>query len=120
MGGIKVDVERSFTDPLYPAPNNEYQTLTFDAGVQTMNGATALTFARSRHGNNGEGSDFARARRQQKIMLALKQKLLSFGTLANPVRINNVIDSLERHMTTNLEFSEIVSFMKLARELEDP
>lgn len=120
IGGVKVDVERSFTDPLYPAPNDEYQTVTFAKGVQTMNGKVALKYARSRHGNNGEGSDFARAARQQKILLALKQKLLSFGTLANPVRINNVINSLERHLTTNLEFSEIVSFIKLARDLKSP
>ncbi|PIT86120.1 MAG: hypothetical protein COU33_04915, partial [Candidatus Magasanikbacteria bacterium CG10_big_fil_rev_8_21_14_0_10_43_6] len=119
VGGVKVDVERSFTDPLYPAANNLYQTVTFKAGVQNMEGKTALKYARSRHGNNGEGSDFARARRQQKILLALKEKLLSFGTLANPVRINNVITSLEEHLTTNLEFSEIVSFIKLARELEN-
>lgn len=120
VGGIKVDVARSFTDPLYPAANDQYQTATFRSGVQTMDGNTALKYARSRHGNNGEGSDFARAARQQKILLALKQKLLSFGTLANPVRINNVINSLETHLTTNLEFSEIVSFIKLARDLDAP
>lgn len=119
VGGVKVNVEKSFTDPLYPAANDLYQTVTFKAGEQNMNGATALKYARSRHGNNGEGSDYARAYRQQKILLALKEKLLSFGTIANPVRINNVINSLERHLTTNLEFSEIVSFIKLARELHD-
>ena len=81
-----------------------------------MNGSTALKFARSRHGNNGEGSDFARAKRQQKILLALKEKLLSFGTLANPVRIKRVMDALERHVTTNMDFPEILSFVKLARE----
>ncbi|MBI2989850.1 MAG: LCP family protein [Candidatus Magasanikbacteria bacterium] len=116
IDGVTVEVERSFTDALYPAPDDEYQTLYFKSGVQTMNGSTALKFARSRHGNNGEGSDFARAKRQQKILLALKEKLLSFGTLANPVRIKRVMDSLERHVTTNMEFPEILSFIKLARE----
>lgn len=119
LGGVKVNVEKSFTDPLYPTTNEGYQTVTFKAGEQTMDGKTALKYARSRHGNNGEGSDFARAHRQQIILLALKQKLLSFSTLANPVRINNVINSLEKHLTTNLEFAEIVSFVKLARELEN-
>lgn len=116
VDGVTVNVERSFTDALYPAAGDEYQTLYFKSGVQSMNGSTALKFARSRHGNNGEGSDFARAKRQQKILLALKEKLLSFGTLANPVRIKRVMDALERHVTTNMEFPEILSFVKLARE----
>ena len=45
-----------------------------------MDGQTALKFARSRHGNNGEGSDFARSERQQKIILAVKDKVLSAST----------------------------------------
>lgn len=118
VNGISVNVERTFTDSSYPADNEEYQVVHFDRGVQTMKGYRALQFARSRHGNNGEGSDFARAHRQQKILLALKEKLLSFGTLANPVRINKVINALERHMTTNMEFAEIVSLTKLAKEFD--
>ncbi|MBI2436577.1 MAG: LCP family protein [Candidatus Magasanikbacteria bacterium] len=117
VGGVRIDVDRAFTDYMYPAPNELYQTLIFKQGPQTMNGDTALKFVRSRHGNNSEGSDFARAARQQKVILALKEKLLSFSTLSNPLRIKNVMDSLERHMTTNMEFDEILSFTKIARGL---
>ncbi len=117
VGGVKVDVERSFTDTEFPAANDAFQTVTFAKGVQTMDGTTALSYARSRHGNNGEGSDFARAKRQQKIILALREKVLSFGTLLNPVRINNIMDALESHLTTNLEFGQLVSLAKLGREL---
>lgn len=117
VGGITVNVERSFTDPLYPAPNNEYQTISFTAGTQTMDGERALQYARSRHGSNGEGSDFARAARQQKVILALKEKVLSFGTLANPVRIFNIVEALENHLTTNMEFADMIAMIKLAREL---
>ncbi len=117
VGGVKVDVERAFTDAEFPASNDAFQTVAFNKGVQTMNGLTALSYARSRHGNNGEGSDFARAKRQQKIILALREKVLSFGTLLNPVRLNNMMDALEAHLTTNLEFGELVSLAKLGREL---
>ncbi|KKQ27162.1 MAG: hypothetical protein US42_C0014G0059 [Candidatus Magasanikbacteria bacterium GW2011_GWC2_37_14] len=117
VGGVTIDVENDFTDHMYPAPNNDYQTVSFVKGVQTMDGNTALKYARSRHGSGTEGSDFARARRQQKILLALKEKMLSFSTLSNPLKINNIIKSLENHITTNLEFSDIISFIKLAREL---
>ena len=117
IGGINVNVDRSFTDEEFPADDHEFQSLTFFAGEQIMSGDMALKFARSRHGNNGEGSDFARARRQQKVILALKEKMLSFSTLANPIRINNVVKSLDRHITTNMEFADIIAMVKLVRGL---
>ena len=84
VDGVTVTVDRTFYDAMYPDSGIGYDPVSFKAGTQTMNGTTALKFARSRHGNNGEGTDFARAARQQKIILALKDKLLSFGTLSNP------------------------------------
>lgn len=116
MGGITVNVDRSFTDTEFPAANHEYQVVSFSEGSQTMDGETALQYARSRHGNNGEGSDFARAKRQQKTLLAMKEKALSFETLANPVRINNIIDTLDSHITTNMEFSDIIALLRIGRE----
>ncbi len=118
VGGVTVAVDRSFTDYTYPAENYEYQTVSFNQGIQTMNGDTALKFVRSRHGSNGEGSDFARARRQQKVLAALKGKLLSFSTLANPLKINNILNSLEKHLTTDLPFADIITLTKMMRELQ--
>lgn len=115
--GIKVNVDRSFQDPLYPAPNFAYKTVSFARGVQTMDGDTALIFARSRHGSNGEGSDFARSRRQQKVLLALKEKILSAGTILNPIRIKEILDALDAHITTNMTFPEMLAFIKLGRTL---
>ncbi len=118
VGGIRVDVPKAFTDYQYPGPKNSYQTISFKQGPQTMDGSTALKYARSRHGNNGEGSDFARARRQQQILVALKDKVLSFGTLTNPLRIKKIMDALEKNMTTNMSFDEILEFVKMGRELD--
>jgi len=117
VGGIKVSVDRSFEDHMYPAPDHEFQTIEFSAGQQVMNGDIALKYVRSRHGSNGEGSDFARARRQQKVLFALKEKLLSFSTLANPVKINKIRKSLDQHVATNFEFADIMSLFRLSREL---
>ena len=47
VGGVRVSVDRSFVDYMYPAPNDLYQTISFTAGPQTMDGQTALTFVRS-------------------------------------------------------------------------
>jgi polyisoprenyl-teichoic acid--peptidoglycan teichoic acid transferase len=118
IDGLTIDVENSFTDTEYPAANYEYQTVSFQKGIQTMDGQTALQYARSRHGNNGEGSDFARAKRQQRMILALKEKILSFETLANPIRIHSIIDTLGTHISTNMDFSDIISMMKLAKSAD--
>jgi len=118
IGGVKIDVVRSFTDQMYPTENYEYQTVSFEKGIQTMNGATALKFARSRHGSNGEGSDFARAKRQQKIIEAVKEKTLSFGTLANPFTINKIINSLNKHINTNLSFADFLEFIRLGKNID--
>ncbi len=56
-----------------------YEHVHFDAGKQLMDGVTALKYARSRHALGAEGTDFARARRQQKVILAVKDKLLDLN-----------------------------------------
>ncbi|KKQ11526.1 MAG: hypothetical protein US24_C0024G0006 [candidate division WS6 bacterium GW2011_GWC2_36_7] len=63
VGGVDINVENSFTDYTYPLGNG-YQTVSFKAGIQHMNGDTALKYARSRHSSdNNEGSDFMRGTR---------------------------------------------------------
>lgn len=83
-----------------------------------MDGETALTFVRSRHGNNGEGSDFARSKRQQKVILALKEKLLSFSTVVNPAKLKDIYDSVSDNILTNMSFSDMISMLKLSKELD--
>lgn len=93
-----------------------YESLTFYEGWTHMDGETALKFARSRHGNNGEGSDFARSRRQQKIILAVKDEVLSASTFLNPSRIGRMMETLQDNIATNMSVAEIV---RLATEFKD-
>ncbi len=93
-----------------------YESITFYEGWTHMDGDTALKFVRSRHGNNGEGSDFARSKRQQKIILAVKDKVLSASTFLNPSRISKMLDALQANIATNLDVWEIV---RLAKEFKD-
>jgi len=116
VGGVNVEVVRAFTDSQFPGPNHSYQTISFTPGNAAMNGERALQYARSRHGDNGEGSDFARARRQQQILTALKEKLLSFGTYTNPIRVQNILQTLSEHITTNLDFGQLMYLANLGRE----
>lgn len=118
VGGVEIYIDRDFTDTEFPDDDYKYRTVSFKKGLQTMNGQDALDFARSRHGNNNEGSDFARARRQQKILLALKDKLFSFNTILNPNKISNIATTLNRNISANIEWWEATQLYALAKKLD--
>ena len=69
------------------------------SGPQTLDAATAMCFARARDNS----SDFARAKRQQMILQALKSKALSIGTLADFNKINGILNSFGDNVSTDLE-----------------
>ena len=64
-----------------------------------MYGETALKYARSRHSQqNGEVSDYARARRQQKVIDARKDAILSSETLLNPTKLMAMFSSIQNNV----------------------
>ena len=125
LGGIEVNVENTLDDYSYPIIGQEdnpnyyarYEHLHFDKGLQTMDGETALKYARSRHAAGSEGSDFARARRQQLVLEAIKEKLLSKQTLLNPVTIGKLINEFSKNISTNLSVWEMVRAWDLVKDV---
>ncbi|MGA7988668.1 MAG: LCP family protein [Candidatus Dormiibacterota bacterium] len=108
VGGVDINVPAGFTDNQYPAGecaegNCAYETIHFNAGEQHLNGARALIYARSRHGNNGQGSDFARSRRQQQIIVALKAQIESIGGIG---KLPDLISALGGDILTNLTIGD--------------
>ncbi|HQL11645.1 MAG TPA: LCP family protein [bacterium] len=119
LGGITINVERSFVDNQYPTENFGYKTIYFQAGPQVMNGERALEYTRSRHGTNGEGSDFARSKRQQQVIEAVKDKILSEINTYNPTKIISIFDALKRHISTNLSYKDIYNLYKIADNFDN-
>ncbi len=113
IDGITVTVDRSFTDYEYPASGYKYKTVSFQKGDQYMDGKKALEFARSRHGNNGEASDFARSKRQQKVLFAIKDKIEQTGMLAQPTKIFKLYQLFQNNVSTNLNLSQSIKLAKL-------
>lgn len=113
--GILEEAMEEENQPVVIDYSCRYESITFYEGWTHMDGDTALKFVRSRHGNNGEGSDFARSSRQQKIILAVKDKVLSASTFLNPTRISKLLDAMKANIATNLDVWEIV---RLAKELK--
>lgn len=127
VGGLDINVEHSFTDYQYPkgecidatGVNCGLMTVHFDAGLQHMDGTKALIYVRSRHSiDNGEGTDFARSRRQQLAMTALKTKLLNLNTLANPVKVTELLNSVGNHLATTLSLGEISSLWSEVKSID--
>ena len=144
VGGLTINVDKTFDDYEYPIDGQEnnlcgktqleisqeatvsanvtdselypcrYKRIHFNVGKQTMDGQTALEYVRSRHAVGSEGSDFARSKRQQKVISAFKDKLLSVSTLLNPVKILNLYGVLKGSIDTNITQSEMVDFIRLA------
>lgn len=116
LGGINVYVENTIDDASYPVSGMEdatnyyerYEHLHIEKGWQKMDGSLALKYARSRHTPGVEGSDFGRAARQQKIMEAAKDEVLSMNTLLNPMKISGLITDVSSHIDTNLKLWEMV------------
>lgn len=115
--GVDIYVEREFTDSEYPNDTFGYiPPITFQAGKIHMDGKTALIFARSRHGNNNEGSDFARSQRQQKVIGAFKQKILDLNLIKDSGTLNRLLGLLAEHFHTNLELGELLRLHTLVKE----
>jgi LCP family protein required for cell wall assembly len=125
VGGVDVMVDNTLDDYSYPIRGREdnpdyysrFEHLHVDKGWQHMDGELALKFARSRHGAGGEGSDFARARRQQKILEAVREKVLSSSTLLNPSKVSGIISELNNNISTNLKIWEIIKLFGLVKNI---
>ncbi len=126
LGGLEVNVENAFDDYSYPIKGREdaadyysrFEHLHFDAGLQNMDGETALKYARSRHAYGSEGTDFARARRQQIIIQAAKDKLLSRGNILKPGMVTRVISELSDSIDTDISVWEIIRLWDKYRDVD--
>ncbi|HEY8475955.1 MAG TPA: LCP family protein [Chloroflexota bacterium] len=117
VGGVDVRVPASFTAN-YPAHDNPavdpgWITVRFREGVEHMDGARALQFARARDviDNPEEGSDFARSRRQRLIMEAFKDRVLQPTGL---IYLPKLLDIAATHVDTNYSIPAVAQLGQLA------
>ncbi len=121
VGGVDLAVERAFT-ARYPANDNPdidagWTTVRFDAGPQHMAGERALEYARARYSETpGEGTDFARARRQQRLLEGIKRQVFSVGGLP---KVLPLMDALEGHVRTNLGLTDLPALATLLEHLDE-
>lgn len=115
VGGVDIYVEKDIYDPYYPADNMiDYSPFKVSVGEHHMDGALALKYARSRETT----SDFDRSRRQQQVMAATKEKILTLNILANPKKVTDILSILRDHIRTNMSIDEIYAFWNASKEID--
>lgn len=113
--GVDLNIEKAINDPLYPAPNmRDYDPFYISAGNHHLDGEVALKYVRSRQTT----SDFDRAKRQQEVLSAVKDKSLSVGIVSNPRKISDLIKVLGNHIQTDFTATEIERFFKIIKEIK--
>jgi LCP family protein required for cell wall assembly len=98
LGGVDIDVPTLIIDDEYPTPDFGITRIEFKPGVQHMDGATALIYARTRHAD----SDFGRAERQQQVLRAIAAELRRRGPLGQAWHAPGLLGGLDGAVMTTL------------------
>jgi len=126
VGGVDVDIQGSNGDPGVYDRNFDWRCnykcylVKYDNGVHHLDGEHALYLAQARGDvapTYGLGnSNFDREKNQQKILIAIKDKAMSTGTLTNLGKISGLIDALGDNLRTNIQMGEVRTLMQVASE----
>jgi LCP family protein required for cell wall assembly len=112
LGGIDIEVPYNISDPEYPDMNYGYDPFYLSAGLQHLDGSTALKYARTRH----QDSDFQRASRQQQVLMAVRNKALGLGFTDLVRRAPDLYRQIEEGIRTDLGLDNMV---RLAMTVND-
>lgn len=126
LGGIEVEVERDFIDEKFPIEGREnddcsgdpdfscrYETIEFTSGMQKMDGETALKFARSRNSQGDEGTDLARAARQENVVVAIKNKIMTKEIFLSPKKILKLTRVILENIETDIPHNSAAVVLRL-------
>jgi polyisoprenyl-teichoic acid--peptidoglycan teichoic acid transferase len=112
MGGLDMKIRSPITiDPLGPG-----NTRTLETGTQTLTGAETLAYARQRY---TAGGDFDRAKRQQEVILAIRNQVVNFNMLPTlAAKAPELYRDLSAGVHTNLNLGQIIQLAYLAKDID--
>jgi polyisoprenyl-teichoic acid--peptidoglycan teichoic acid transferase len=126
VGGVDITIKSEDPRGLYD-PNIDFSSrahgplVKLSNGVHHLNGQQALNLARARgdsaYSYGYAGSDFTRTEHQRQLVVALKNKAVSAGTLANPAKLTSLFDAVGNNVETDFEISEVRRLADLMKEI---
>ena len=115
IGGIEVCVPKTIHDEKFPTEDYGYETLHIEAGCQHMDGDLALKYARTRHVD----SDYGRARRQQQVIMAVRDKILQAHMLPTLIaHIPEILHNLSGSVETDIPLDRLIALARLAQKIQ--
>lgn len=115
VGPIKVCPESQIRDDKYPDGSYGYMTVDFPAGCQELDSTKLLQYARVRH---NAGDDFGRSARQQEVIRAVRDKVLSLGGVTSLIgKAGTIWGSIKDSVRTNMTFEEMVALAQIAQSI---
>ena len=113
MGGLDMHIQEEIVvDPIGPG-----NTRTLEPGVQTLDGATVLAYARLR---STDHDDFDRSRRQQEVIMAIRDQVLTFNMLPTLVsKAPRLYQEISAGISTNLTLNQIIQLAMLASQVPE-
>ena len=112
VGGVTIDNPRAIDDPGYGGWTDGRIGFRLSAGVHKLDGQTALAYARSRKGSGD--NDFTRARRQQQLLVALRDRLTDPSLL---VKLPSIITSASSILRTNFPQDRVSEMLTLGQAI---
>lgn len=109
LGGIDVTLTQPFSET-----QQWGYTFSLPAGTDHLNGQAALYYARSRY----TSTDFDRSRRQQQIILAIKDKLLKLNFFSDPIKVLGIINTIHNDVKTDIGIWNISDYLSLASKVK--
>jgi LCP family protein required for cell wall assembly len=111
IGGLDIEVPKDIYDTCYPTYDYGCSVLSITKGFHHMDGEMALAYARTRHGD----SDFGRMRRQQQVIVALKEQALRTNIITKAPALWQLKEDM---VETDLTLDKILQLAQLAREIK--
>lgn len=114
IGGIDIVNQTEIADDEYPNGSYGYDPFYLSEGPHHLNGYDALRYARTRHNS----TDIDRARRQQEVVLAVRDRVLDLGMLPGLIaQAPHLFQTLNESIWTNLSLDQMVSLALLAQDI---
>jgi len=114
IGGIDLMVPKTINDDEYPTDDYGVETFYLEAGLQHLDGETALKYARTRHSDD----DYARSRRQQDVIRAVVDRVTRADLISSLLpRAWQLISTMRSSIDTNIPIPvqiELATYMREA------